>query len=648
MANISSINGNPIVPSNGSVGTAQVASGYNLMTDDEKSKLGGVPAQGNTPFSSINGNPIYLPEVDYLSRYHQHSSPFGLSLFDGESFVYNGSSTPVSVGERASYYADWFDQITAGSGTRAVVARLSDIENYPTVAQNGSFDVCLYVEVADESVSETLSVRLTTSNGWAGSVAQATVSVQKSGVYSATLVERFGKAQSGKYRYLIVEHIGGNALNVSKVALLREATLGNFLPDGSIGSRQIADGSIGDDKLEQSGGILSLVDSLVEQVGAIQVQQGGGASVDLVGYLKRADAEATYAHKSHKHAMADVTGLQAALDAKASTGTATTGAAGLMSAADKAKLDGIAEGADKSDAYTKAEADAAIASAIESAKRASEAAQDAATEEEYDRQVLAGTYQGRSLMTILGASSWADCYAMLSARAKLMDSSGIRIGDYIDVTPTSGTVNRGNAMRYRVAGMGHNYQFGDTACPWAFWMVPDDPIDMTGNTYAINTSYICWNTTENNNGVSGNEYPYLASNLRAWETGQFLPALPTALQNVLVNHRILLEKRYSSSGALKDSTGWNWVDAGKVFSLNEMEVYGCPVWGTKGWSVGEAAQLPLFRDSRYRNKSRVTWWLRSVSSGSSSYVCYVHSGGVADSYSATYTEVRPRPCFLIG
>lgn len=366
MANISSINGNPIVPSNGSVGTAQVASGYNLMTDDEKSKLGGVPAQGNTPFSSINGNPIYLPEVDYLSRYHQHSSPFGLSLFDGESFVYNGSSTPVSVGERASYYADWFDQITAGSGTRAVVARLSDIENYPTVAKNESFDVCLYVEVADESVSEILSVRLTTSNGWGGgSVAQATVSVQKSGVYSATLVERFGKSQLGKYCYLIVEHTGENALNVSKVALLREATLGNFLPDGSIGSRQIADGSIGDDKLEQSGGILSLVRAIDDKLTKISQGDGGGIaddsvaaaalraedaaeraeaaakSVDLTGYLKSADAKATYAPKSHKHAMADVTGLQAALDAKASTGTATTSAAGLMSAADKAKLDGI-------------------------------------------------------------------------------------------------------------------------------------------------------------------------------------------------------------------------------------------------------------------------------------------------------------------
>lgn len=382
--------------------------------------------------------------------------------------------------------------------------------------------------------------------------------------------------------------------------------------NGSVGTAQVASGYnlMTDDEKSKLDGIDATTADRAEAAAeraeaAAKVAEGagGGASVDLTGYLytkaevderltgylKSADAEATYAPKSHKHAMADVTGLQAALDA----------------------------------------------------------AQDAATEEEYDRQVLAGTYQGRSLMTILGASSWADCYAMLSARAKLMDSSGIRVGDYIDVTPTSGTVNRGNAMRYRVAGMGHNYQFGDTACPWAFWMVPDDPIDMTGNTYAINTSYIYWNTTNNNNGVSGNEYPYLASNLRAWETGQFLPALPTALQNVLVNHRILLEKRYSSSGALTDSTGWNWVDAGKVFSLNEMEVYGCPVWGTKGWSVGEAAQLPLFRDSRYRKGSAI-WWLRSVGSGSSSNVCYVHSSGTADSYSAKYNEVRPRPCFLIG
>lgn len=250
-------------------------------------------------------------------------------------------------------------------------------------------------------------------------------------------------------------------------------------------------------------------------------------------------------------------------------------------------------------------------------------------------------------MAILGASSWADCYAMLSARAKRMDSSGIRIGDYIDVTPTSDTVNSGNAMRYSVAGMGHNYKFGDTACPWAFWMLSDNPIGTTGSEYADNTSYMKWRDTADNNGTADEKHPYLLSKLHDWEINEFLPALPTALQNVLVNHRILLEERYSASGQLTESSRWSWVDAGKVFSLNEMDVCGCTVWGTRGYSVGESAQLPLFKDSRYR-KTNGSWWLRSVVAGSAFNVCCITVGGNASDASAADTYVRPRPCFLIG
>ena len=286
--------------------------------------------------------------------------------------------------------------------------------------------------------------------------------------------------------------------------------------------------------------------------------------------------------------------------------------------------------------------------AVQTAQGAVDTANETATEEEYDRQVAAGVYEGRSLMTILGASSFADLCAKLHTRATSKDASGIRIGDYMDVTPTKSTVNNGAAMRYRVAGIGHNHQFGDTACPWAFWMVPDAPIDMTGDSYAINTSYIYWNTTADNNGNATVKQPYLASNLHAWELKNFLTALPTALQTVLVNHRIVFEERYSASGKLDESNSWSWGDAGKVFSLSETEVYGQCVWGTKGYSVGCDAQLPLFRDSRYRIKSRVAWWLRSVRSGSSSDVCTVGGYGNAYTTSAAYTGVRPRPCFLVG
>ena len=92
------------------------------------------------------------------------------------------------------------------------------------------------------------------------------------------------------------------------------------------------------------------------------------AIADTTGLQSALDGKAAV---GHKHAMADVTGLQAALDAKASTGTATTDAAGLMSAADKSKLDGFGSagtyakkgttrgGYGITDAYTKAQTDSA-------------------------------------------------------------------------------------------------------------------------------------------------------------------------------------------------------------------------------------------------------------------------------------------------
>ena len=112
---------------------------------------------------------------------------------------------------------------------------------------------------------------------------------------------------------------------------------------------------------------------------------------------------------------------------------------------------------------------------------------------------------------------------------------------------------------------------------------------------------------------------------------------------------MLLEERYSASGALNDSNSWSWQDIGKVFSLSEMEVYGCPVWGTKGYSVGFDCQFDLFRDAAHRlNGTRCRWWLRSVMGGSSSGVCYVNSYGNAGYASATTVWVRPRPGFLVG
>ena len=108
------------------------------------------------------------------------------------------------------------------------------------------------------------------------------------------------------------------------------------------------------------------------------------------------------------------------------------------------------------------------------------------------------------------------------------------------------------------------------------------------------------------------------------------------LTKYLLTQRVLLEERCSASGALGDSNSWSWQDIGKVWSPSEMEVYGCPVWGTKGYSVGFDCQFDLFRDTAHRlNGIRCLWWLRSVVGGSSSSVCYV-------SYNAMPPALRRR------
>ena len=273
-------------------------------------------------------------------------------------------------------------------------------------------------------------------------------------------------------------------------------------------------------------------------------------------------------------------------------------------------------------------------------------ASTALLESEYNRQLADNVYAGRDISTITALASEiasaGSIPAFLNARAKAGNFNGLRIGDWTDIVLSSGVT-----MRYQIAAFDHYYNCADAAMGHHIVMVPTSTPAVTGD-YAINGSYIYWNTTNTNNGTADESNPYLASNLHAWETGVFLPLMPTAWQNVMRNHRSLVETRYSASGALTDSTSWKWADLGKIWSPSEMEVYGCPIWGTKGYGQGMDSQFPIFRETKNRIKGRIAWWLRSVSGGSSVNACYVSNVGLANYYSPTNTWVRPLPCFLIG
>ena len=126
-----------------------------------------------------------------------------------------------------------------------------------------------------------------------------------------------------------------------------------------------ADSDTGVPDADKSGGYYTAVNVFALNRYMLQANERLNGKADSSDVYTKSETDAEFATKAevderlngkaavgHKHVIADVTGLQVALDAKASTGTATTDAAGLMSAADKSKLDGIEEGATKTSNVT--------------------------------------------------------------------------------------------------------------------------------------------------------------------------------------------------------------------------------------------------------------------------------------------------------
>lgn len=271
------------------------------------------------------------------------------------------------------------------------------------------------------------------------------------------------------------------------------------------------------------------------------------------------------------------------------------------------------------------------------------------TAEEYDRQHIINAYGGRALASVFASEiASTDIYTWLRNRARNGNFSGLRIGDYIDVPVSEGANVPAQTVRYRIGAIDQYYQCGDTAKGHHIVMVPKAPVTVKGNK-ASNTSYLHWRDTNDNNGTADEKHPYLCSKLHDWEINDFLPALPSTLQSAIMVQRVLLEERYSSSNKLTEASGWSWADLGKIWSPSEMEVYGCQVWGSKGYSVGSDSQFPIFSNTASRIVGdRVGWWLRSVVGGSSSDACIVGSSGVAYDYAPADGLLRPMPCFLLG
>ena len=242
-------------------------------------------------------------------------------------------------------------------------------------------------------------------------------------------------------------------------------------------------------------------------------------------------------------------------------------------------------------------------------------------------------YEGRELSEY----TWAQ----LKTKCQNADFSDLRVGDYKTITLTGGEV-----VKMQIAGIDTYYKTTDQQLGHHIDWISVDCLN----------DYVQWNTTNNNNnGNATSPHPWLVSNVCSYLNNTIYPKLPADVKAVIKNKRSLLESKYSESGTLTDSTSWDWQNMGNLWLPHEYEVFGSVVWGTKGFSQGQAVQYPLFANSdthrikgKGNNGGRCAWWLATVPSGNSTHCCAVDNGGHANAGYASTAGIGVPVCFRIS
>lgn len=251
------------------------------------------------------------------------------------------------------------------------------------------------------------------------------------------------------------------------------------------------------------------------------------------------------------------------------------------------------------------------------------------------------TYTERDLTTVFASeiSGYSDVWAWIKARITAVNWDGLMIGDYIPFQMN------GQTVKAQIAGIDTYYGVMDQAVGHHIDFISRDCFNAT----------MKWNTTNTNQGTASENSPWLASNAYSVLNTTWYNYLPAALKSVIVEKRFLIETRYSSSGPLTASNSWKWANIGKLWLPSAYEIFGSNVWGTQGYSEGNAVQYPIFANSwQYRRKGagngggRCDWWTLTPSGVSSAAVCFVFNNGRVNLIGAAGYEFREPVCFRIS
>lgn len=255
-------------------------------------------------------------------------------------------------------------------------------------------------------------------------------------------------------------------------------------------------------------------------------------------------------------------------------------------------------------------------------------------------QVNDRLYEGRDLTQVHAKeiADFTDEWNWIKERIQARNYTGIHVGDYIPMNAENGN----QTYNMQIAGIDTYYNTQDLKI--------GHHIDFISKECYIRPFQ--WNTTANNNGTSAKNSPYLASNIYK-VLGELASAvLPQEVQNQIVEKKTIIERRYSSGGALTASTTQSVQYIGKLWLPSEYEVFGSVIRGTPEWSQGQAVQYPLFANSG-KNRAKimvgsnkiVNWWLLTTYYGDTTHICTVGKNASINGAS-NYTIYFPI-CFRI-
>lgn len=196
------------------------------------------------------------------------------------------------------------------------------------------------------------------------------------------------------------------------------------------------------------------------------------------------------------------------------------------------------------------------------------------------------------------------------------------IGDYW----TIGGVN------YRIAGFEYYYNCGDSGFTVGHIIVVPD----TCLTYAV--------MNDTNTTAGG----YANSKMRGNSGGlaSVRSTIASAFGSHVASHRIIMTNASDSTGP----TGWGWMDSDGIELMNEVQVYGCRIWGSplQGYEVGtQKQQLPLFALSPKHINTRQDCWLQDISAAWPAGNFALVGGHGNASYGSASRSIGVRPAITL-